>query len=87
MSFSEKHAHVLYLPSISADVGADILDLAETMITSSSLQYEPVSEASNPLRLCHFLQIFFFSHNCFSSLCTFLQTIFELTPQQRLWQR
>ncbi|XP_069021061.1 endoplasmic reticulum-Golgi intermediate compartment protein 2-like isoform X2 [Embiotoca jacksoni] len=36
-------------------VGADILDLAETMITSRGLQYEPV--------------------------------IFELTPQQRLWQR
>ncbi|XP_013859724.1 endoplasmic reticulum-Golgi intermediate compartment protein 2 isoform X1 [Austrofundulus limnaeus] len=36
-------------------VGADILDLAETMITSSGLQYQPV--------------------------------IFELTPQQRLWQR
>ncbi|XP_042367582.1 endoplasmic reticulum-Golgi intermediate compartment protein 2-like [Plectropomus leopardus] len=36
-------------------VGADILDLAETMITSSGLQYEPV--------------------------------IFELTPQQRRWQR
>ncbi|XP_060932385.1 endoplasmic reticulum-Golgi intermediate compartment protein 2-like [Limanda limanda] len=36
-------------------VGADILDLAETMITSSGLQYEPV--------------------------------IFDLTPQQRLWQR
>ncbi|XP_077956557.1 endoplasmic reticulum-Golgi intermediate compartment protein 2 isoform X2 [Gasterosteus aculeatus] len=36
-------------------VGADILDLAETMITSSGLHYEPV--------------------------------IFELTPQQRLWQR
>ncbi|KAA8580272.1 hypothetical protein FQN60_005807 [Etheostoma spectabile] len=36
-------------------VGADILDLAETMITSSGLQYEPV--------------------------------IFELSPQQRLWQR
>uniref|UniRef100_A0A3Q3VKM2 Endoplasmic reticulum-Golgi intermediate compartment protein n=1 Tax=Mola mola TaxID=94237 RepID=A0A3Q3VKM2_MOLML len=36
-------------------VGADILDLAETMITSSGLQYEP--------------------------------TIFELTPQQRQWQR
>ncbi|XP_040031223.1 endoplasmic reticulum-Golgi intermediate compartment protein 2 isoform X1 [Gasterosteus aculeatus] len=35
-------------------VGADILDLAETMITSSGLHYEPV--------------------------------IFELTPQQRLWQ-
>ncbi|KAM4711465.1 endoplasmic reticulum-Golgi intermediate compartment protein 2-like isoform 2-T2 [Anableps anableps] len=36
-------------------VGADILDLAETMITSNGLQYEPV--------------------------------IFELSPQQRLWQR
>ncbi|KAI3366688.1 hypothetical protein L3Q82_009361 [Scortum barcoo] len=36
-------------------VGADILDLAETMITSNGLQYEPV--------------------------------IFELTPQQRLWQK
>ncbi|KAM9327609.1 endoplasmic reticulum-Golgi intermediate compartment protein 2-like isoform 1-T1 [Pholidichthys leucotaenia] len=36
-------------------VGADILDLAETMIMSNGLQYEPV--------------------------------IFELTPQQRLWQR
>ncbi|AWO98180.1 putative endoplasmic reticulum-Golgi intermediate compartment protein 2-like [Scophthalmus maximus] len=36
-------------------VGADILDLAETMITSSGLQYEAV--------------------------------IFELTPQQRLWQK
>ncbi|KAM8883164.1 endoplasmic reticulum-Golgi intermediate compartment protein 2-like [Synchiropus picturatus] len=36
-------------------VGADILDLAETMITSSGLQYEPV--------------------------------VFDLTPQQRLWQR
>ncbi|XP_030006718.1 endoplasmic reticulum-Golgi intermediate compartment protein 2-like isoform X2 [Sphaeramia orbicularis] len=36
-------------------VGADILDLAETMITSSGLQYESV--------------------------------IFDLTPQQRLWQR
>uniref|UniRef100_A0A7N6AW29 Endoplasmic reticulum-Golgi intermediate compartment protein n=1 Tax=Anabas testudineus TaxID=64144 RepID=A0A7N6AW29_ANATE len=36
-------------------VGADILDLAETMIASNGLQYEPV--------------------------------IFELTPQQRLWQR
>lgn len=36
-------------------VGADILDLAETMITSTELQYEPV--------------------------------IFDLTPQQRLWQR
>lgn len=30
-----------------ADVGADILDLAETMITSNGLQYEPVSKASN----------------------------------------
>lgn len=29
----------------AADVGADILDLAETMITSSGLQYEPVREA------------------------------------------
>lgn len=28
-----------------ADVGADILDLAETMITSNGLQYEPVREA------------------------------------------
>ncbi|XP_033989360.1 endoplasmic reticulum-Golgi intermediate compartment protein 2-like isoform X3 [Trematomus bernacchii] len=36
-------------------VGADILDLAETMITSNGLQYEPV--------------------------------IFDLTPQQRRWQR
>nr|XP_043877459.1 endoplasmic reticulum-Golgi intermediate compartment protein 2-like isoform X2 [Solea senegalensis] len=36
-------------------VGADILDMAETMITSSGLKYEPV--------------------------------IFDLTPQQRLWQR
>lgn len=36
-------------------VGADILDLAETMITSTELQYEPVN--------------------------------FELSPQQRLWQR
>ncbi|XP_063761357.1 endoplasmic reticulum-Golgi intermediate compartment protein 2-like isoform X2 [Eleginops maclovinus] len=36
-------------------VGADILDLAETMITSNGLQYEPV--------------------------------IFDLTPQQRVWQR
>ncbi|CAJ1054704.1 endoplasmic reticulum-Golgi intermediate compartment protein 2-like [Xyrichtys novacula] len=36
-------------------VGADILDLAETMITSNGLQYEPA--------------------------------IFDLTPQQRLWQR
>uniref|UniRef100_A0A3P8QJC8 Endoplasmic reticulum-Golgi intermediate compartment protein n=1 Tax=Astatotilapia calliptera TaxID=8154 RepID=A0A3P8QJC8_ASTCA len=40
---------------INSHVGADILDLAETMITSNGLQYEPV--------------------------------IFELTPQQRLWQR
>lgn len=30
---------------VIADVGADILDLAETMITSNGLQYEPVSEA------------------------------------------
>ncbi|KAM9705531.1 endoplasmic reticulum-Golgi intermediate compartment protein 2-like isoform 1-T2 [Menidia menidia] len=36
-------------------VGADILDLAETMITSNGLQYEPV--------------------------------IFDLSPQQRAWQR
>uniref|UniRef100_H3D1F1 Endoplasmic reticulum-Golgi intermediate compartment protein n=2 Tax=Tetraodon nigroviridis TaxID=99883 RepID=H3D1F1_TETNG len=36
-------------------VGADILDLAETMITSNGLQYEP--------------------------------TVFDLTPQQRLWQK
>ncbi|XP_056133340.1 endoplasmic reticulum-Golgi intermediate compartment protein 2-like isoform X2 [Lampris incognitus] len=36
-------------------VGADILDLAETMITSSGLKYEPV--------------------------------MFELSPQQKLWQR
>uniref|UniRef100_A0A3B3ZD98 Endoplasmic reticulum-Golgi intermediate compartment protein n=1 Tax=Periophthalmus magnuspinnatus TaxID=409849 RepID=A0A3B3ZD98_9GOBI len=36
-------------------VGADILDLAETMITSNELQYEPV--------------------------------VFDLSPQQRLWQR
>lgn len=28
-----------------ADIGADILDLAETMITSNGLQYEPVREA------------------------------------------
>ncbi|CAL9682847.1 unnamed protein product [Knipowitschia caucasica] len=35
-------------------VGADILDLAETMITSTELQYEPV--------------------------------VFDLSPQQRLWQ-
>lgn len=35
--------------SLPADVGADILDLAETMITSSGLQYEPVSAASSPL--------------------------------------
>lgn len=27
------------------DVGADILDLAEAMITSNGLQYEPVSDA------------------------------------------
>lgn len=27
------------------DVGADILDLAETMITSNGLQYEPVRDA------------------------------------------
>ncbi|CAG02401.1 unnamed protein product [Tetraodon nigroviridis] len=39
----------------AADVGADILDLAETMITSNGLQYEP--------------------------------TVFDLTPQQRLWQK
>ena len=26
-----------------SDVGADILDLAETMITSNGLRYEPVS--------------------------------------------
>lgn len=31
--------------STTADVGADILDLAETMITSNGLQYEPVSKA------------------------------------------
>lgn len=30
--------------SVFADVGADILDLAETMITSNGLQYEPVSK-------------------------------------------
>lgn len=30
--------------STTADVGADILDLAETMITSNGLQYEPVSK-------------------------------------------
>uniref|UniRef100_A0A8C4HQG9 Endoplasmic reticulum-Golgi intermediate compartment protein n=1 Tax=Dicentrarchus labrax TaxID=13489 RepID=A0A8C4HQG9_DICLA len=29
-------------------VGADILDLAETMITSNGLQYEPVSKATSP---------------------------------------
>lgn len=33
-----------------ADVGADILDLAEIMITSNGLQYEPVSKASNGLK-------------------------------------
>uniref|UniRef100_A0AAX7SQ15 Endoplasmic reticulum-Golgi intermediate compartment protein n=1 Tax=Astatotilapia calliptera TaxID=8154 RepID=A0AAX7SQ15_ASTCA len=44
-----------HISSLIVDVGADILDLAETMITSNGLQYEPV--------------------------------IFELTPQQRLWQR
>lgn len=38
-SFSSKSLSVI------ADVGADILDLAETMITSNGLQYEPVSEA------------------------------------------
>uniref|UniRef100_A0A8C3AXH5 Endoplasmic reticulum-Golgi intermediate compartment protein n=1 Tax=Cyclopterus lumpus TaxID=8103 RepID=A0A8C3AXH5_CYCLU len=45
----------MHVMSVIADIGADILDLAETMITSSGLQYEPV--------------------------------IFELTAQQRLWQR
>lgn len=69
---------------MSADVGADILDLAETMITSNGLQYEPVSKASNGLK--NFF-IFIAFHNRFSSLCMFVQTIFELTPQQRLWQR
>lgn len=37
--------------SVSADVGADILDLAETMITSSGLQYEPVSGTSSAFLL------------------------------------
>lgn len=36
------NAHIL---SLIVDVGADILDLAETMITSNGLQYEPVSQA------------------------------------------
>lgn len=83
---------------MSADVGADILDLAETMITSDGLQYEPVSkrvsfnnEVAFHLTFKLFCWCFFFSL-LFSpptaSLCLVLiQAIFELTPQQRLWQR
>lgn len=29
----------------NADVGADVLDLAETMVASDGLKYEPVSNA------------------------------------------
>uniref|UniRef100_A0A7N6B8L7 Endoplasmic reticulum-Golgi intermediate compartment protein n=1 Tax=Anabas testudineus TaxID=64144 RepID=A0A7N6B8L7_ANATE len=50
-----EYAQLIEKSVLMADVGADILDLAETMIASNGLQYEPV--------------------------------IFELTPQQRLWQR
>lgn len=28
---------------MSADIGADVLDLAETMVASDGLKYEPVS--------------------------------------------
>lgn len=30
---------------LNADVGADVLDLAETMVASDGLKYEPVSNA------------------------------------------
>lgn len=42
-----------------ADVGADILDLAETMITSNGLQYEPVSKASNGLKKKYIFSLLF----------------------------
>lgn len=42
----------MHFMSVTADVGADILDLAETMITSNGLLYEPVSKA-RPQTLAH----------------------------------
>lgn len=50
---------------MSADVGADILDLAETMITSDGLQYEPVSKRVSVKNEVMFHSIF----KLFSSLC------------------
>lgn len=31
---------------LNADIGADVLDLAETMVASDGLKYEPVSMSS-----------------------------------------
>ncbi|CAB1346024.1 unnamed protein product, partial [Coregonus sp. 'balchen'] len=66
-------------------VGADILDLAETMITSNGIQYEPVSRSLSIL--LHTNRLVIPNPDLFSSLCINVQVIFELTPQQRLWHR
>ena len=66
-----------------ADVGADILDLAETMIMSSSLQYEPVSVTRNlrPSETVKALEnVFLLFYNNFSahtSLCGGMVCDFE----------
>lgn len=54
---------------MSTDVGADILDMAETMITSNGLQYEPVSTASS-YNLIHsfYLQTAYKHHSYYNRL-------------------
>lgn len=65
----------------NADIGADVLDLAETMIASDGLKYEPVS---------FYLTIFFtVSTRLYSGYFLFFSTFqvkFELPPEQKLWQ-
>lgn len=40
----KKHS---YLVDLNADIGADVLDLAENMVASDGLKYEPVSMTNN----------------------------------------
>lgn len=35
---------------LGADIGADVLDLAETMVASDGLKYEPVSVSASSVR-------------------------------------
>lgn len=56
----------------NTDIGADVLDLAETMVASDGLKYEPVSVSFFIKELMNLMLYFTMSkHICFSLISVF----------------